>query len=70
MEARKIYLYHEDTSSIDSSARDISVISESKKQALTQDKIILHELINNIRTQLALVQIYDYTISILIYSFI
>ena len=64
MEARKIYLYHEDTLSMDSS-RDISVMSESKKQVMTQDKIILHELINNIRTQLALVQIYDYTRSIL-----
>lgn len=65
MEARKIYLYHEDTLSMDSSERDMSVLSDSKKQAMTQDRMILHELINNIRTQLALVQIYDYTRSIL-----
>lgn len=66
MEARKIYLYHEDSQSVDSSGLAMSVHSDPKKQKPSQDRLILHELVNNIRTQLALVQIYDYTRSIYI----
>lgn len=53
------------------SSYDISSVSSSKQSiSSVASNVNVYELVNNIRTQLALVQIYDYTRSIqLIFNF-